>query len=381
MSEIKTIRLGDICCEVKQVAKNPTTEGYERYIGLEHLDSGSFKIKRWGLTSENKVGFTRIFRKGQILLGKRRPYLKKAAIAEFDGVCSGDLIVLDKISSEPASEMLNLIFQTNEFWDWAIKTSTGSLSPRTKFKELSNFTIPRPDSLKIKRLRLIFEKTTELICCRNDASDAANKLFNRFLIESLSPRATWPMKTLEEISDVKGGRQRNPDHMTGKDIIPYLRPANVKRGNIRLNDVLQMNFTPEEQLIYMLEAGDIILVEGGESEDVGDSAYYELSEKHCYQNTLIRVRAKKEIVKPRHLYWLITYLHRSGGFLAIAAGTKIKHIGTKNTSKLKVPFPPEPELNKICSTLDAFESYLSELERGRVDADCLVNGLSREIYN
>ncbi|AZF55116.1 Type I restriction-modification system, specificity subunit S [Pseudomonas sp. R4-34-07] len=381
MSRSEFITFGDICCEVRKVTKDPIADGFERYIGLEHLDSGSLKINRWGLISEDKVGFTRIFTKGQILLGKRRSYLRKAAIAEFDGVCSGDIIVLDKKMSEPASEILHVILQTDQFWEWAVKKSTGSLSPRTKFKELASFTMPRPGSSTVKRLKSAFEKAANLIRCQDDALISANKLFNTFLIESLSPRAIWPMKSLDEISDIKGGRQRSPAHMTGENILPYLRPANVKRGKINLADVLEMNFTPEEQLVFKLEVGDIILVEGGESGDVGDSAFYNLPENHCYQNTLIRVRAKKELVDPRCLYWLLTYLHRSGGFLAIAAGTKIKHIGTKNTAKLKVPFPPELELKKICSALDALETYLYELEEGRVKLVSLIKGFSRIIYN
>lgn len=45
----KVIKFGDICHEVKLTTKDPVAEGYERYIGLEHLDSGSLKINRWGL--------------------------------------------------------------------------------------------------------------------------------------------------------------------------------------------------------------------------------------------------------------------------------------------------------------------------------------------
>lgn len=96
MSGKQIVSFGDICREVKITTKDPIADGYDRYIGLEHLDSGSLKIKRWGQTIEDNPGFTRVFKKGHILFGKRRPYLKKAAIAEFDGICSGDIIVLEK---------------------------------------------------------------------------------------------------------------------------------------------------------------------------------------------------------------------------------------------------------------------------------------------
>ena len=46
MTDKQTVKFGDICREVKLTTKDPIADGYERYIGLEHLDSGSLKIKR-----------------------------------------------------------------------------------------------------------------------------------------------------------------------------------------------------------------------------------------------------------------------------------------------------------------------------------------------
>ena len=132
--EYQEVKFGDICREVKLTTKDPITDGYDKYIGLEHLDSGSLKIKRWGLIAEDNPTFTRVFKKGHILIGKRRPYLKKAAIAEFDGICSGDIIVVEPAkNNEFLGKFLPFIIQSEKFWDHAIQTSSGSLSPRTKF--------------------------------------------------------------------------------------------------------------------------------------------------------------------------------------------------------------------------------------------------------
>lgn len=138
MSDKQTVKFGDICREVKITTKDPIADGYERYIGLEHLDSGSLKIKRWGMITEDNPSFTRVFKKGHILFGKRRPYLKKAAIAEFDGICSGDIIVMEPKANFDR-DLLAHIVQSNIFWMTAINTSSGSLSPRTKFKSIAEF--------------------------------------------------------------------------------------------------------------------------------------------------------------------------------------------------------------------------------------------------
>lgn len=137
----QTVKFGDICREVKLSSKDPLADGYDKYIGLEHLDSGSLKIKRWGSIVEDNPSFTRIFKKGHILFGKRRPYLKKAAIAEFDGICSGDIIVMEPKGDLMLPELLPFIVQSEKFWGCAVMTSSGSLSPRTRFKDLVNFEV------------------------------------------------------------------------------------------------------------------------------------------------------------------------------------------------------------------------------------------------
>ncbi|MEN3968893.1 restriction endonuclease subunit S [Acinetobacter sp. BWR-L5] len=139
--EYQEVKFGDICREVKLTTKDPIADGYDKYIGLEHLDSGSLKIKRWGLIAEDNPTFTRVFKKGHILIGKRRPYLKKAAIAEFDGICSGDIIVVDKKDNVVDNIIILLIIHNDRFWEHAVQTSSGSLSPRTKFSLLSDFIV------------------------------------------------------------------------------------------------------------------------------------------------------------------------------------------------------------------------------------------------
>jgi type I restriction enzyme, S subunit len=145
MSAQKTVTFGDICQEMKLSTKDPISDGFTKYIGLEHLDSSSLKIKRWGSIAEDNPSFTRIFRKGHILFGRRRAYLRKAAVAEFDGICSGDIIVIETNSESKFNKLLPYIIQSEPFWNWAIKTSAGGLSPRTKFKSLAGFVFENID--------------------------------------------------------------------------------------------------------------------------------------------------------------------------------------------------------------------------------------------
>ena len=78
----------------KSGQQDPEADGFERYIGLEHLEPSDLKVRSWGEIADG-VTFTSVFRPGQVLFGKRRAYQRKVAVADFSGVCSGDIYVLE----------------------------------------------------------------------------------------------------------------------------------------------------------------------------------------------------------------------------------------------------------------------------------------------
>ena len=145
----QTFEFGDIAQNLTKAIKDPLSEGFERFVGLENIEPKNIHIKSWGNISDGTT-FTRVFRKGQVLFGKRRAYLRKAALAEFDGICSGDILVFEANEENVIPELLPFIVQSDKFFDYAIKTSAGSLSPRTKFKDLAKlkFKLPLLDEQK-----------------------------------------------------------------------------------------------------------------------------------------------------------------------------------------------------------------------------------------
>ena len=118
MDNLNEVRLGDLAYEVSERVANPSESGYERFVGLEHLDSGSLYVNRWGSTSDVKSSM-KLFKKGDILFARRNTYLKRASVADFDGVCSGDIIVLREYDTTIKGITL-LIMNLEKFWDFTI---------------------------------------------------------------------------------------------------------------------------------------------------------------------------------------------------------------------------------------------------------------------
>src|SRR3970040_384380 len=82
---------GYLCIRVQESA-SPTPNGQRLYVGLEHLASGFPALVGRGSESEVRSGKT-AFRKGDVLFGKLRPYLRKSALVSEDGICSTDILV------------------------------------------------------------------------------------------------------------------------------------------------------------------------------------------------------------------------------------------------------------------------------------------------
>jgi type I restriction enzyme, S subunit len=140
----RRVKFGDVVQLAKGRSQDPLADGFDRYVGLEHLEPGDLRIRSWGNVADG-VTFTNVFKPGQVLFGKRRAYQRKVAMADFAGVCSGDIYVLEtKDAQVLLPELLPFICQTDAFFDHAVGTSAGSLSPRTNWTSLADFGFALP---------------------------------------------------------------------------------------------------------------------------------------------------------------------------------------------------------------------------------------------
>ena len=134
------VKLGNVAQEYKATVKDCSNLPI---VGLEHLTPGEIALERWDEGTENT--FTKGFKKGQMLFGRRRAYLKKAAVAPFDGVCSGDITVIEAIPGKILPELLPFIIQNDLLFDYAVGKSAGSLSPRVKWVDLKDYEFELPE--------------------------------------------------------------------------------------------------------------------------------------------------------------------------------------------------------------------------------------------
>jgi type I restriction enzyme S subunit len=181
MSEKKNwqqVRFGEVVKLNTERVADPEAEGIERYVGIEHIEPEDLRIRSWGLVAEGTT-FTNQFRPGQVLFVKRRAYQRKVAVADFAGVCSGDIYVLEPKDPEVLlPELLPFICQTEGFFNHAVGTSAGSLSPRTNWTQLANYEFALPPLEEQRRIANALEAARKLIENLDCAEVASRSLLN-----------------------------------------------------------------------------------------------------------------------------------------------------------------------------------------------------------
>ena len=131
--------------------KKPVPEDKDVYLGLEHLDSDSLQVTRFG-TEVAPIGEKLIMQKGDVLFGKRRAYQKKVAIAPFDGIFSAHGMVLRPKEDVIDKRFFPLFISSDYFLDAAIKISVGSLSPTINWRDLRELSFELPSLTEQKHL-------------------------------------------------------------------------------------------------------------------------------------------------------------------------------------------------------------------------------------
>lgn len=140
------VKFGDVVRQVK-ASTDPVADGVKRYVAGEHMDSDSLAIARWGTVGDGYLGpaFHRKFESGQVLYGSRRTYLRKVALADFDGVCANTTFVMETAdASRLLPELLPFVMSTEAFHANSIAESKGSVNPYVNWPDIAKYEFELP---------------------------------------------------------------------------------------------------------------------------------------------------------------------------------------------------------------------------------------------
>lgn len=198
-------------------------------VGLEHIIPNELLLSDHDIDTENT--FTKAFKKGQILFGRRRAYQQKAAVATFDGICSGDITVIEPIDGAVCPELLPFIIQNERFFEHAVRGSAGSLSPRVKWEHLASYEIELPSYEEQVKLANELWAAYNLKTSYKTLLVSIDEMVKSQFIEMFKDAPI--VKLGEHINTQSGGtpNTKKTEYYEGGDI-PWLSSGEVNQGYI-----------------------------------------------------------------------------------------------------------------------------------------------------
>lgn len=176
--------------------------------------------------------------------------------------------------------------------------------------------------------------------------------------------AHWTMKRLKFISSLQTGltlgKKYGDEEMVAR---PYLRVANVQDGYLDLETITEVEVPTREARRYELEAGDVLMTEGGDFDKLGRGYVWEGQIPGClHQNHIFAVRPDAHALNPHFLSAVLTSSHGKNYFTSTSQQTT--NLASTNSTKLRsfpVPLPPVAEQAHICAELERHSEQISLL--------------------
>lgn len=241
----KRVRFGDVVRMLKEQV-DPVADGVERYVAGEHMQSENVHIRQWGNVGEGYLGpaFIRGFRKGQVLYGSRRTYLKKVAVAEWDGVTANTTFVLEAVEGKLLQELLPWLMLSERFTKHSVQESKGSTNPYINFPDIAKFEFDLPSLDQQRRIAEIFWAVDAHLQASGILAahvvQAKESVLSAYLPRDgsfgLDVERVLPLQDLCKEPITYGIVQAGPNVEYG---VPYIRVTDMTNGPLRISGMLR----------------------------------------------------------------------------------------------------------------------------------------------
>ena len=350
--------------------KMPVPGDEKTYIGLEHLDTGSLQVTRWGqdvvLTGEKLV-----MKKGDVLFGRRNTYLRRAAIAPHDGIFSAHGMIFRPKTDVIDAEFFPFFISSDYFIDEAIKISVGSLSPTVNWGTLKKLEFDLPSMEEQKRL-------AKILMAAEETRQAYKKLIKQ-TDELVKAKFEEMFGTLKRerlgnyIEQIRGVSYKPSDlnSTLTDDYVTLLRANNINDGIINFDDVqyVHRNRVVEKQFI---KPNDILVcASSGSLEHVGKSALCMFKGEYTFGAFCKLIRATGEL-KPEYIASYMQTDEYRTIIKTVVNGANINNLRNEHIDDILVPVPTEAQQQQ-------FIAFLQQAERTKLATQQSLDALNETV--
>ena len=358
----------------------PTPDDNARYIGLEHLDPGELYVKRYGSNVDLK-GDKLVMTKGDILFGKRNTYLKRVAIAPFDGLFSAHGMIFHPKENVIDKRYFPFFINSDAFMDEAIRISVGSLSPTVNWKDLKDlkFDIPPIEEQKqlADKLWIAYDLKSKYANLVESIDEMVKSQFiEMFGSVDYNPKS-YNIKKVGDFAVCFAGATPStkiPSYWDNGNI-PWMSSGEVHKGRVQDTDTKITKQGYDGCSTKMVPIHSIVVALAGQGKTRGTVAINDI--ELCTNQSLCAIVPNEE-VNYEYLFHNLRGRYRElrsmSGDVDGRGGLNLKHI-----QSIKVIVPPMSEQMKFVSIAQQADKSKFELKKSIEAIDKVIKSLINNI--
>ena len=355
-SSWENFRFTEIANKISETV-DPKKTKLKVYVGLEHLDTDDIHIRRKDTPNQVKGGKLRCL-PGDVIFGKRRAYQRKAAIIDFDGICSAHSFIFRANSDVIYNKLFPFFLHSDQFMHRMIDISVGGLSPTINWSDLKDQKFLLPPKNRQKNI-------LELLLSINEVIERERKLIellelNYLSIIKMTFEHTKEYVALNEIKfDYFKGLTLEENKDGKYSLIPSgaIFPRAIKEKKFK-----KINLKNEKDLNKILINKDILFNTGG----VGT-----LGRSHFFSNKnnlfvcdsfVMTLRFKDKNFLNKYIYHFFQSKQIQNQIVQFTKGTTgITSINIDGIKNFKIPKLNLKEQNNVVSKFDKIENLLNQI--------------------
>ena len=384
IKQTQLFRFDEMAVQVKDKVE-PEEADVDRYVGLEHIDPESLKIRRWGEPSDVESSKI-LFRSGDIIFGKRRAYQRKLAVADVDGICSAHAMVLRPKTDVVLEEFLPFFMQSDIFMDRAVKISVGGLSPTINWRDLAKEEFALPPLEEQRRIAEILDAADTLRAKYSEAFAQLDTLLQSTFLHMFGDPDTnpkgWEQSPLGQLCGVGSSKRVFVSEFV-EEGIPFYRGTEV--GSLgegeALTPTLFITHDHYEQLKRhsgVPRPGDLLLP----SICPDGRIFIVQDDKPFYfkDGRVLWIKAGESGINSTFLLYFLKAVFVKA-YSKIASGSTFAELKIFALKNLVVYVPPREEQDRFTKVFESIEGQKARMRSHLVELDALFASLQSRAFN
>ncbi len=380
----ETFTFEEIASKVSETVDPNKTE-LEIYIGLEHIDAEDIHIRRKG-TPDDVNGQKLKCYPGDIIFGKRRAYQRKAAMVDFEGICSAHAFVLRANPEVIDPKLFPFFLHSDQFMHRMVDISVGGLSPTINWGDLKHQEFLLPPKDQQAQLAELLWAMDEVLEREKENQVKYESFYKRYLFETVAGKLSnnkWKIYTFGELGETFGGltSKTKDDFGEGSPFITYMNIFSNSKINPTQVDYVRISDNENQNEV---KYGDILLTGSSETpQEVGMSSVVLNDLKGIYLNSFcfgFRLHDFKTLLPEYARFLMRGNEVRKFMFLRAQGSTRFNLSKTTVKTKLKISLPKIDEQKEITLKLEQLENNLSKFESKLQSSQSLQKSLINQVF-